>query len=83
MNLTSNHEFWMWLSLILVATFSIINLYLFLKILKKYDDSSDIIVRSIEILSNQSIKVSNEIELLKRRDRITNGKIEEKRKDRQ
>lgn len=61
---------WVWLLLTLVAIFSIINFIAFLRLLKKHDDSQILIGNAFELMNADRIKISKEIEELKKRSKI-------------
>lgn len=70
---------WVWLLVSLATTFSFINLFLFYKILKKFDDSQLLIDQAFQLLNEDRIRISKEIDILKRRGRILNNEAKEKR----
>ena len=70
---------WMWLLLIIATTFSLLNLYLFYKLLKKLDDNMLVVSEAIEVFTEQLSKVLKDVEVLKRNVRIVNNEVKEKR----
>lgn len=69
----------MWLLLIIATTFSLLNLYLFYKLLKKLDDNMLVVSEAIEVFTEQLSKVLKDVEVLKRNVRIVNNEVKEKR----
>jgi hypothetical protein len=67
----------MWLLLTIVATFTFINFYLFIKLLKKGDEFQIATYEALDLLNNQRIKILKEIEVLQRRSRILNNESKE------
>lgn len=75
----TNQMIWVWLLVSLATTFSFINLFLFYKILKKFDDSQLLIDQAFQLLNDDRIRILKEIDNLKRRGRILNNEAKEKR----
>lgn len=69
----------MWLTIILSATFSLVNLFLFIKLLKKLDDNMIVVSETIELLNQQLNNLVKDVEVLKRNLRIVNNEVKEKR----
>lgn len=69
----------MWLLLIIATTFSLLNLYLFYKLLKKLDDNMLVVSEAIEVFMEQLSRVLKDVEVLKRNVRIVNNEVKEKR----
>lgn len=69
----------MWLIIILSATFSLVNLFLFIKLLKKLDDNMLVVSEAIELFNQQLNNVVKDVEVLKRSLRIVNNEVKEKR----
>ena len=75
-SLSHNHTM-LWLLGLLAATFSFISLFLYYKIIKKFDDFQIATYEAFEILNNDRIKLLKEIELLQRRSRMLNNEAKE------
>jgi hypothetical protein len=74
---------WIWLLVILATIFlSLVNFYLFLKLLKKYDNSMLVVSEAIEVLSNQQIQLTNDVELIKKNVRMMGNEVKENRHQR-
>jgi len=67
----------MWLLLTIVATFTFINFYLFIKLLKKEDEFQILIAEALEIINLKNNKISKDVELLQKRSRILNNESKE------
>lgn len=67
----------MWLLLTIVATFTFINFYLFIKLLKKGDEFQILIAEALEIINLKNNKISKDVELLQKRSRILNNESKE------
>ena len=67
----------MWLLIGLAATFSIINLYLFYKLLKKVDDTTIVTGEAIDLISSRINTNTKDIEILNRNVRIVNNEVKE------
>lgn len=77
MNLFLQNSVMLWLLVILATIFSFINLFLFYKLIKKFDDFQIATYEALDILNNQRIKIVKEIEVLQRRSRILNNESKE------
>lgn len=77
MNFFSQNSVILWLLVSLATIFSFINFFLFLKIIKKFDDFQIATYEALDILNNQRIKIVKEIEVLQRRSRILNNESKE------
>lgn len=77
MNFFSQNSVILWLLVFLATIFSFINFFLFLKIIKKFDDFQIATYEALDILNNQRIKIVKEIEVLQRRSRILNNESKE------
>ena len=77
---STNQMIWMWLLITLVTTFSFINLFLFYKLLNKFDDSQLLIEQAFQLLNTDRIRILKEIDELKKRDRILSNETKENRR---
>lgn len=77
MNFFSQNSVILWLLVFLATIFSFINFFLFLKLIKKFDDFQIATYEALDILNNQRIKIVKEIEVLQRRSRILNNESKE------
>ena len=68
---------WMWLLVILATTFSLINVYLFYKLLKKLDDNMLVVSEALEVYNEQLSQIVKDIELLKKHVRMMNNEVKE------
>lgn len=76
MSVTQNMS-WMWLLVILATTFSLINVYLFYKLLKKLDDNMLVVSEALEVYNEQLSHIVKDIELLKKHVRMMNNEVKE------
>lgn len=76
MSITQNMS-WMWLLVILATTFSLINVYLFYKLLKKLDDNMLVVSEALEVYNEQLSQIVKDIELLKKHVRMMNNEVKE------
>ncbi len=67
----------MWLLLIIVAIFTFANLYLFIKLLRQFDDHQILTVDALELINVKNNKISKDIEILQKRSRILNNESKE------
>jgi hypothetical protein len=72
-----NSQVLIWLLLIIVAIFSFFNFYLFIKLLRKFDDHQILTVDALELLNLKNNKISKDIEVLAKRSRILNNESKE------
>jgi uncharacterized protein YoxC len=73
---------WMWLLVILATTFSLINVYLFYKLLKKLDDNMLVVSEALEVYNEQLSQIVKDIELLKKSVRMMNNEVKENSRSR-
>jgi len=73
---------WMWLLVILATTFSLINVYLFYKLLKKLDDNMLVVSEALEVYNEQLSQIIKDIELLKKSVRMMNNEVKENSRSR-
>lgn len=66
----------MWL-LIIVAIFTFANFYLFIKLLRQFDDHQILTVDALELINIKNNKISKDIEILQKRSRILNNESKE------
>jgi hypothetical protein len=67
----------MWLLLIIVAIFTFANFYLFIKLLRQFDDHQILTVDALELINVKNNKISKDIEILHKRSRILNNESKE------
>jgi hypothetical protein len=67
----------MWLLLIIVAIFTFANFYLFIKLLRQFDDHQILTVDALELINVKNNKISKDIEILQKRSRILNNESKE------
>lgn len=67
----------MWLLLIIVAIFTFANFYLFIKLLRQFDDHQILTVDALELINIKNNKISKDIEILQKRSRILNNESKE------
>ena len=67
----------MWLLLIIVAIFTFANFYLFIKLLRQFDDHQILTVDALELINVKNNKISKDIEVLQKRSRILNNESKE------
>jgi hypothetical protein len=72
-----NSQVLIWLLLTIVAIFSFFNFYLFIKLLRKFDDHQILTVDALELLNLKNNKISKDIEVLAKRSRILNNESKE------
>lgn len=72
-----NTQTMMWLLLIIVAIFTFANFYLFIKLLRQFDDHQILTVDALELLNVKNNKISKDIEVLHKRSRILNNESKE------
>ena len=72
-----NSQVLIWLLLIIVAIFCFFNFYLFIKLLRKFDDHQILTVDALELLNLKNNKISKDIEVLAKRSRILNNESKE------
>jgi hypothetical protein len=81
--MNENHNLvWMWLLVILATTFSLINVYLFYKLLKKLDDNMLVVSEALEVYNEQLSQIVKDIELLKKSVRMMNNEVKENSRSR-
>jgi len=66
-----------WLLLIIVAIFTFANFYLFIKLLRQFDDHQILTVDALELINVKNNKISKDIEILHKRSRILNNESKE------
>jgi len=67
----------MWLLLIIVAIFTFANFYLFIKLLRQFDDHQILTVDALELINVKNNKISKDIEILQKSNRILNNESKE------
>jgi len=67
----------MWLLLLIVAIFTFANFYLFIKLLRQFDDHQILTVDALELINVKNNKISKDIEILQKRSRILNNESKE------
>lgn len=67
----------MWLLLIIVAIFTFANFYLFIKLIRQFDDHQILTVDALELINVKNNKISKDIEILQKRSRILNNESKE------
>ena len=67
----------MWLLVSLATTFSLINIYLFYKLLKKLDDNMLVVSEALEVYNEQLSRIVKDIELMKKSVRMMNNEVKE------
>ena len=67
----------MWLLVSLATTFSLINIYLFYKLLKKLDDNMLVVSEALEVYNEQLSRIVKDIELMKKNVRMMNHEVKE------
>ncbi len=72
-----NNQTMMWLLLIIVAIFTFANFYLFIKLLRQFDDHQILTVDALELINVKNNKISKDIEILQKRSRILNNESKE------
>ena len=72
-----NNQTMMWLLLIIVAIFTFANFYLFIKLLRQFDDHQILTVHALELINVKNNKISKDIEILQKRSRILNNESKE------
>jgi len=72
-----NNQTMMWLLLIIVAIFTFANFYLFIKLLRQFDDHQILTVDALELINVKNNKISKDIEILHKRSRILNNESKE------
>lgn len=72
-----NNQTMMWLLLIIVAIFTFANFYLFIKLLRQFDDHQILTVDALELINIKNNKISKDIEILQKRSRILNNESKE------
>lgn len=77
MDSSSFNHVMLWLLAGLAAIFSFISLFLFYKLIKKFDDFQLATYEALEVLNTERIKILKEIESLQRRSRILNNESKE------
>lgn len=81
--MNENHNLvWMWLLVILATTFSLINVYLFYRLLKKLDDNMLVVSEALEVYNEQLSQIVKDIELLKKSVRMMNNEVKENSRSR-
>jgi uncharacterized protein YoxC len=68
---------WVWLLITLATIFSLINIFLFVKLLKKFDINMEIVSQSIELISNQLTDNIKNVEILTKNYKILKNEIRE------
>lgn len=77
MDVLLTNQYMLWLLAGLAAIFSFTSLFLFYKLIKKFDDFQLVTYEALEILNNERIKILKEIETLQRRSRILSNEAKE------
>ena len=77
MDVLLTNQYMLWLLAGLAAIFSFTSLFLFYKLIKKFDDFQIATYEAFEILNNDRIKLLKQIEMLQRRSRILNNEAKE------
>lgn len=72
-----NNQTMMWLLLLIVAIFTFANFYLFIKLLRQFDDHQILTVDALELINIKNNKISKDIEILQKRSRILNNESKE------
>lgn len=72
-----NNQTMMWLLLIIVAIFTFANFYLFIKLIRQFDDHQILTVDALELINVKNNKISKDIEILQKRSRILNNESKE------
>lgn len=72
----------LWTLLIVVSTLSFLNIFLFLRLLKKHDELQSNVVQIFEYLKSQYDTLYKTIELLKKRSRIIGNEVKSNKQDR-
>jgi len=67
----------MWLLASLATTFSLINIYLFYRLLKKLDDNMLVVSEALEVYNEQLSRIVKDVELLKKSVRMMNNEVKE------
>lgn len=67
----------MWLLVSLATTFSLINIYLFYRLLKKLDDNMLVVSEALEVYNEQLSRIVKDIELMKKSVRMMNNEVKE------
>lgn len=67
----------MWLLVSLATTFSLINIYLFYRLLKKLDDNMLVVSEALEVYNEQLTRLVKDVELLKKSVRMMNNEVKE------
>lgn len=61
----------------LATTFSLINIYLFYRLLKKLDDNMLVVSEVLEVYNEQLSRIVKDIELMKKSVRMMNNEVKE------
>ena len=76
--MNENHNLvWMWLLVSLATTFSLINIYLFYRLLKKLDDNMLVVSEALEVYNEQLTRFVKDVELVKKSVRMMNHEVKE------
>jgi len=76
--MNENHNLvWMWLLAGLATTFSLINIYLFYRLLKKLDDNMLVVSEALDVYNEQLSRIVKDVELLKKGVRMMNHEVKE------
>jgi cell division protein FtsB len=76
--MNENHNLvWMWLLVGLATTFSLINIYLFVRLLKKLDDNMLVVSEALEVYNEQLSRLVKDVEVLKKNVRTMNNEVKE------
>jgi len=76
--MNENHNLvWMWLLVSLATTFSLINIYLFYRLLKKLDDNMLVVSEALEVYNEQLTRLVKDVEVLKKSVRMMNHEVKE------
>ena len=67
----------MWLLVSLATTFSLINIYLFYRLLKKLDDNMLVVSEALEVYNDQLSRIVKDVELVKKSVRMMNHEVKE------
>ena len=61
----------------LATTFSLINIYLFYRLLKKLDDNMLVVSEALEVYNEQLSRIVKDVELVKKSVRMMNHEVKE------
>jgi hypothetical protein len=72
-----NNQTMIWLLLIIVTIFTFANFYLFIRLLRQFDDHQILTLDALELLRVKNNKISKDIEMLHKRSRMMNNETKE------